>query len=187
VTCHDVRACVANAAALMALSFHTVFNVVNLSLTLLAMLCARLSPTPSYTYGYVCCVVCVVCAPAACRPPTHSAHAPTRPHVCECRSLRSIALPARAHTRLIDGRWCGGGGWRRYQRYEVVAGFVNSACHSFAAIFVFFESAEHLLIESEAPEDLTRHTLPPPLLPPPFPLPPVGAPPPHFYIFYLSF
>src|SRR3989344_1980486 len=83
----------------------------------------------------------------------------------------SIILLAHAHTRLIEGRWCGGGGcggggWvgRRYQRYEVVAGFVNSASHSFAAVFVFFESAEHLLIESEVPEDLTRHA--PPL--PPF-------------------
>jgi Co/Zn/Cd efflux system component len=35
----------------MALSFHTLFNVMSLSLTLLAMLCARLSPTASYTYG----------------------------------------------------------------------------------------------------------------------------------------
>jgi cation diffusion facilitator family transporter len=88
-----LHAYLSGSLALMALSFHTLFNVMSLSLTLLAMLCARLSPTASYTYGY--------------------------------------------------------------QRFEVVAGFVNSACHSFAAIFVFFESAEHLLIESEAPDNLS--------------------------------
>jgi len=92
----------------MALSFHTVFNAVNLSLTLLAMLCARLSPTPSYTYGYVrvwrVWRVCGVCRASRTR------HTPKRPRVCECQSLRSIILLARAHTRLIEGRWCGGGG-----------------------------------------------------------------------------
>ncbi|ELR14459.1 cation diffusion facilitator family transporter superfamily protein [Acanthamoeba castellanii str. Neff] len=69
-----LHAYLSGSLALMALSFHTVFNAVNLSLTLLAMLCARLSPTPSYTYGY--------------------------------------------------------------QRYEVVAGFVNSACHSWEVALV---------------------------------------------------
>jgi len=78
--------------ALMALSFHTLFNLMSLGLTLLAMLCTRLPPSPSYSYGY--------------------------------------------------------------QRLEVLGGFVTAACHCFAGIFIFFEAAEHLVLERDVPHDL---------------------------------